>query len=126
MPSIYGQVRHLNSLTFDCDTLTRENFYKAADNFHALMRKNEKFTIQQVLSLVRIYNTLHMVDVAKAASDKTFPKKFIMRFERDYLKAVAEQLEYTYGKGMTMYSPKYDLFIGAASNYRCKDYYTIQ
>jgi hypothetical protein len=35
------------------------------------------------------------------------------------------KLQCTYGKGMTIYSPKYDIYVGIGSVFRCKDVYQV-
>ena len=116
---------NLNSDILACDTVTKDNFLKISQDFKAQMDKHDTFTIAQCIVLVKIYNTMHQSDLANDKLKESFISDFKNVFSKGYLSFINKRLDCTYGKGMTIYSKKYDLYVGIGSVYRCQDRYTI-
>jgi hypothetical protein len=74
------------------------------------------------IKLVKIYNTAHLAVEGESAQVIESKKSFIDFFKKKVLNLVLETLECTYGKGMTIYSVKHDLYVGVPSEYRPSDY----
>ena len=122
---IHNKDKSVIKNNMQCDTVTRENFFSRAKEVKNLMDNKDRLSLDKAIVTIKVYNTLHIADISNDDVHNEFIVEFKRLFEKEYLEKVAKQIEYSYGKGMTIYSKKYDLYIGAGSEFRCKDVYTI-
>ena len=105
-----------------CDSLSQKKFLKKMHLNYKWMKKSHDFTIQEMINLIRVYNTLQFeVNFEPNNKDKNdFRKLFLEK----YNDRAAAQLECVSSQG-NWYSPKYKLFITTGYHMRCDNYYVI-
>ncbi|MBL7732000.1 MAG: hypothetical protein JNM88_12540 [Chitinophagaceae bacterium] len=108
-----------------CDTMTKESFFVLATKIRRDMDSHKEMSLKHAIEAVKVYNTLHLAELARDENWSKFSSQFIQVFITKYLNKIVQMLECGYGKGMTIYSRKYDLYVGIGSEFRCKDIYTI-
>lgn len=108
-----------------CDTMTQEDFFSIAKGTIKGMKEHVELSLGKVIVMVKVYNTLHIADVINSNENRMFADEYKSLFKKDYLKDVMKFLECTYGKGMTIYSKRHDLYVGVGSEFRCRDVYTV-
>jgi hypothetical protein len=106
-----------------CDSLSTRKILKLAHEGIANMNSINTLSIEQVLVLIKIYNTLHFDTVA--SKEIAFAKEFRQVFFKTFLPKVAQRLEIISSNGMTLYSSKYDIYIGESLMNRCNDFYVF-
>jgi len=107
------------------DSLTKNEFFAIAKEMKQAMDRHTTMTINEIITMVRIYNTLYLANIANDRENADFILNYRNQFEKSYLKEICKQLECSFGKGMTIYSKKYDLYVGIGSEFRSKDFFTI-
>jgi hypothetical protein len=90
--------KQMDRTTFDSLTL----------NYLTAMRNQSKFDTLELVCMVKIHNTLTIADNYYRNPNS---KEFLELFDQTYLQEAFQKLECTYGDGMTVYSPKYDIAI---------------
>jgi hypothetical protein len=108
-----------------CDTLSRIELFKKTSEGIEKMKASDIFSDEETISIIRVYNSLHFVNIARDKTDSILIEEFRNKFDKNFFPSVFTRIETTYGKGMTFYSKKYDLFIGPAMELRCRDVYII-
>jgi hypothetical protein len=108
-----------------CDTLTREFFFTLAKSIKTDMDGHEEMSVLQVIKIVKVYNTLHLSEIANDEKYSKLATEFKETFQKEYLNKIVKTLDCSYGKGMTIYSKKHDLYVGIGTEFRCKDVYVI-
>lgn len=89
---------------------------------YKLMRKNHVFGVQEIIVLVRIYNTLQFEGNYQPQNENK--NRFRRLFLEKYNDKAVAQLECTTSQG-NWYSRKYELFITSGYHMRCDNYYVI-
>ena len=103
--------------------LTRAEFQKRVDSCITILRRSDPLTVEEAVLLVRVANTLYLLDGEKTKKEVEFGG--LMRF------SVADRLENALGEsipnhGMGLYYKKHDLHYGGApGNIRDRDSFTI-
>jgi hypothetical protein len=110
---------------FKCDSIRKTDLILEAKTFKKRMDLKEKFTESESIKLVKISNTLYLAGLNKDKKYNSFISDFLDLFNKKYLEQVLNTLTYTFGKGMTLYSAKHDLYIGPHMTYRCQDQYSL-
>jgi len=108
-----------------CDTITKNDFFKIAREVKQKMDNHVIFTTEKSIIMVKVYNTMHQTFIANDVERKSFIEDYKNIFLKEYLAKINKQLECSFGKGMTVYSKKYDLYVGIGSSFRCRDIYTV-
>jgi len=108
-----------------CDSIRKTDLILQAKAFKKRMDLKEKFSESESVKLVMVTNTLYLAELYEDKKYKSFISDFLNLFNKKYLEQVLNTLTYTFGKGMTLYSVKYDLYIGPHMIYRCQDQYSL-
>lgn len=108
-----------------CDTITKNDFFRIAREVKQKMDNHDIFTTEKSITMVKVYNTIHQTFIANDIERESFIADYKKIFLKEYLAQINRQLECSYGKGMTVYSKKYDLYVGVGSSFRCSDIYTV-
>jgi hypothetical protein len=114
-----------NSVSTRCDTMTKESFFILARKVREDMDSRKEMSFEQATEMVKVYNTLHLTEIANDEKQSNFSNEFTEIFLQKHLNKIVQVLECSYGKGMTIYSRKHDLYVGIGTEFRCKDVYTI-
>jgi hypothetical protein len=116
---------HMDYTNDVCDSITNDSFLIIAKGIKQKMNNHNKFSIEESIIMVKVYNTMHQELIVNDKKVVGFITDYKKMFLKEYMPQVNKQLECSYGKGMTVYSKKHDLYIGIGSIYRCRDIYTI-
>lgn len=108
-----------------CDTVKKDSFFFLAKQLKKEIEQGIEMSTDRMIMSVKTYNTLHILEISDTQNKKKFSIEYIEAFRKIFLDKVVKDLECTLGKGMTIYSKKYDIYVGIGSEFRCKDVYTI-
>ncbi len=88
--------------------ITKANFNKKVSTYIKLMSDWTKFTPQEYIEMVRLYNTIGNSDFIKLDYYRMYYQVFTVM----YIKEVSKTLNTELMKGMSLYSKKYNVWIG--------------
>ena len=111
-------------ITSNCDSISTKNFNILKNEIYNKMLLGKELTVAETIKMVKIYNTLHLINTTQTQI-KGNANDFVSLFDKSYTGFASKKLEATLGKGMTIYSKKYDIVIGVGAPYRCRNYYLI-
>lgn len=109
-----------------CDSVSRVSFFNIANDVRKNMDEVKLLSTEKVLKIVKVYNTFFLAKTITNQREQNLADSFRVEFEAKCVSEVMKRLETTFGKGMTIYSSKYDIYVGVPSQSRCKDFYTIR
>ena len=84
-------------------------FRKLVLKYLDLMKANTSLTFDDYVTMVRIWNTIELQRLGPRDRDL---QNYAKVFFSDYLERASKELNCVVSKGMSFYSPKYDLYIG--------------
>jgi len=118
-----GQGAVLSERQPKCDTITEKQFNRIVKGKYKLIKKDYDASINEMIILVRIYNTLQFARSYKYSSK--FRNLYKDRFKEVYIDKAVGLLECQPSQG-NWYSKKYDLFITSGYHMKCDNYYFLK
>ncbi len=109
-----------------CDTITSKSLFRNVIKGIECMDSVKNLSTDQAVMLIKTYNTLFIVSIAKNAREECiydfYKKKFRERF---ITKDKGNEIGLTIGKRFSTYSSMYDLYVGEGTATRCRDIYIV-
>lgn len=107
----------------ECDTISTKQFDRLIKFNSRKMKKNSKFKTDQMILLIRIYNTLHF---SKYFDEQNETKNnFRKLFSERYIDTAIALLECKPLQG-NWYSQRYQLYIESGYHMRCDNYFILK
>lgn len=108
-----------------CHIITKKSFLVLAKKMINDMGSSSVLNVEQAKIMVKVYNTMHLASIANDEQSAKFSEEFRNAFREQLLNKIMQILECGYGKRMTIYSKKHDLYVGSGTVARCNDVYTL-
>ncbi len=120
--SLFGQMSE-KEWRSECDTITKNQFIKLIKVHNRKMKNNFNFNVDQMVKLVRIYNTLHFLKYYDSLNIRK--NNFRKLFDERYVDKAIAILECKPMQG-NWYSEKYHLYITSGYRMRCDNYFILR